>query len=200
MKSKIEKKILDIAKELGILRPRDLREYNIPRIYLTRMCKKGLLERVERGIYTLADVEPSENYTLAQIGKRIPEGVICLLSALQFHEITTQQPFEVWVAVDMKGRHPKIINLPVRIVRFSGDALTEGIERHLIDDVPVKVYNPSKTVADCFKYRNKIGLDVALESLRACRLSKKCSHEELWYYAKICRVTNIMRPYLEFIK
>jgi len=186
-----------MAREKGVLRPRDLKEPGIARTYLTRLVKKGMLRKAGRGLYILADIEPTNQHTIAQVSKKIPEGVLCLLSALQFYQITTQQPYEVWVAIDMKSRHPKISDLPVKVLRFSKAALTEGIETHNIEGVSVKVYNPAKTVADCFKYRNKIGLDVAIEALRECRRANKCTNDDLWHYAKICRVSNVMRPYME---
>jgi len=111
--------------------------------------------------------------------------------------LTTQSPFEIWIAIDHKARYPKESMLPIRVVRFSGKALTSGVEQHRIEGVPVRMYGPAKTIADCFKYRNKIGLDVALEALRDCYRSRKCTMDELWKYAKICRVANIMKPYLE---
>ena len=195
--SHIAKKVLDVAKEKGVLRPRDLEEFGIARVYLTRLLRKGMLRKVGRGLYVAIEMEPTSNHTIAQVSKKIPEGTLCLLSALQFHEITTQQPFEVWIAIDMKSRHPKLSNLPVKVFRFSKAALTTGIEIHNVEGVSVKVYNPAKTVADCFKYRNKIGLDVALEALRECRRANKCTNDDLWHYAKICRVSNVMRPYME---
>ncbi len=146
-----------------------------------------------------ADAEISVHHGLAQACKQVPRGVICLLSALQFHQIGTQSPFEVWMALDRNAARPRIDYPPLRIMRFSGEALTEGIERHTIEGVPAKLYNPAKTVVDCFKYRNKIGLDVAMEALRDCCAQKKCSNDDLWRYAKICRVANVMRPYLEAI-
>jgi len=122
-----------------------------------------------------------------------------LLSALRFHELTTQAPFEVWMAIDGKARAPKEEIIPLRIVRFSGKALTAGVESHSIDGVKIKVYNPAKTVADCFKYRNKIGLDVAVEALRDCWRKKSATADQLWHFAKVCRVANVMRPYLESV-
>jgi len=157
------------------------------------------VERVGRGLYRLARAETSEHITLAEAAKLVPNGVVCLLSALSFHGLTTQIPHEVWMAIDVKARRPKVAGVPLRIVRFSGKALTAGVEIHRIDGVPVKITCPAKTVADCFKYRNKIGLDVALEALRECRRQRKCSLEDLWHYAKICRVANVMKPYLEAI-
>jgi predicted transcriptional regulator of viral defense system len=156
-----------------------------------------LVRRVGRGLYTLANADAGEHYSLAEACKRIPQGVVCLISALRFHGLTTQAPFEVWMAIDVKARKPKKDNLPLHIVRFSGKSLRTGIEEHAIQGVPVRVYSPAKTVADCFKYRNKIGLDVALEALRECWRERRCTMDDLWYYAKICRVANVMRPYLE---
>jgi predicted transcriptional regulator of viral defense system len=129
----------------------------------------------------------------------VPRGIICLLSALRFHGLTTQAPFEVWIAIDVKAWHPKVDNLPLRVVRFSGEALAAGIEEHVIEQVHVRIYGAAKTVADCFKYRNKIGLDVALEALRDCWRLRRATMDELWTYAKVCRVANVMRPYLEAI-
>ncbi len=194
--SPIEKIIL-LAKESGMIRPRDLEEYGIPREYLRRLCDKGVLERQSRGIYTLRDAELTEHHSLMQACKRLPKGVVCLLSALRFHGFTTQAPFEIWMAIDRKARLPKVEGVPLHLVRFSCEALTEGIERHGIEGVEVSVYCPAKTVADCFKYRNKIGLDVALEALRECRRERRCTVDDLWRFAKICRVANVMRPYLE---
>jgi len=131
------------------------------------------------------------------MAKRVPHGVVCLLSALQFHGIGTQSPYEVWLARDRDVRRPRIEYPPLRIMRFSGKALTEGIEKHEIERVSVRIYSSAKTVADCFRYRNKIGLDVAIEALRDCRDSKKCTNADLWKYAKACRVTKVMQPYLE---
>ena len=182
---------------MGVLRVRDLTSRGIHPEYLRRLCQKGLLTRTGRGLYVAADAEISVHHGLAQAGKRVPHGVICLLSALQFHELGTQSPFEVWMALDRRAARPRMDYPPLRIVRFSGKALTEGIEEHTIESVRVRVYNPAKTVADCFKYRNKIGLDVALEALRDYREQKQCSNDDLWRFAKICRVANIMRPYLE---
>jgi len=190
-------KIIRLASESGIIRPRDLEAYGIPREYLRRLCVKGILERQSRGIYTLRDAELTQHHSLMQSCKRLPKGVVCLLSALRFHGLTTQAPFEIWMAIDRKARLPKAEGVPLHLVRFSGEALTDGIERHSIEGVEVSVYCPAKTVADCFKYRNKIGLDVALEALRECRRERRCTVDDLWRFAKICRVANVMRPYLE---
>jgi predicted transcriptional regulator of viral defense system len=190
-------KVLGLAKTRKIIRVRDLTEKGIHPEYLRRLCKKGVLSRISRGVYIPSDSEVSQNIGLAQIAKRVPHGVICLLSSLQFFDIGTQSPSEVWVAIDRKSAKPQIDYPPVRIVRFSGKALSEGIEKHIVEGIEVHIFNQAKTIADCFKYRNKIGLDIALEALKDCRRRKLCTNDQLWEYAKICRVANIMKPYLE---
>lgn len=195
--------LLKLAAQIGILRPRDLDTYGIPRHYLHRLYQRGLLEQVDRGLYRAKETALSEHHSLLEASKRVPQGVICLLSALRFHGLTTQEPFEVWLAIPEKARRPQPGILSIRLVHFSGQALTEGIEEHEIEGVEIKIYNAAKTVADCFKYRHKIGLDVALEALRdALRLRNEqgqrlCTIDELWHYATICRVANVMKPYLE---
>ena len=190
-------KALKFARKHGMIRVRDATSQDIHPEYLRRLCEKGLLVKMGRGIYIPADSETSPNVGLAQVAKRLPHGVICLLSALQFHNVGTQSPFEVWTAIDRKAARPKIDYPPVRVVRFSGKALSEGIETHRIEGVKVRVYNKAKTIADCFKYRNKIGLDIALEALKDCRQRRLCTNDQLWEYAKICRVSKVMKPYLE---
>ena len=182
-----------------MLRPRDLASHGISREILRRLHSEGQLERRGRGLYVLAGAALSEHEMLAQSAARVPHGVVCLLSALRFHGFTTQNPSEVWLAIDRKARAPSEAELPLRIVRFSGDARTAGVKTHVVDGVRVRVYEPAKTVADCFKYRNKIGVDVAIEALRECWRSRRCTADELWRYAAVCRVANVMRPYLEAI-
>ena len=194
-----ERKVLDFVRKGGILRPQDLQKKGLPSDYLWRLHKQGKLEKVGRGMYAVPGAELSEHQTLVQAALRVPHGVVCLLSALRFHDFTTQSTFEIWMAIDVKARPPKEEIIPLRIVRFSGKALTAGVETHTIEGVDVKVYNPAKTVADCFKYRNKIGLDVAIEALRDCWRKKLATSDELWHYAKVCRVARVMRPYLESV-
>lgn len=198
MSTAIER-LLALARTRGAIRAADLAARRIPVRYLGRLCKRGLLTRIDRGLYEAAGCEVSEQATIAAAARRVPHGVLCLLSALQYHGITTQQPAKVWMAIGRNSRAPRAMRLPIRIVRFSDKALTEGIQTARIEGVPVRVYSPAKTVADCFKYRNRIGLDVALEALREGRRSRKVSHDELWRFAKVCRVANVMRPYLEAI-
>ncbi len=189
--------VLRLVRRFGVLRPRDLNRHEIPREYLIRLYEEGLLDRPSRGLYVLTAAKPTEHQSLAEACKRVPRGVICLLSALRFHNLTTQAPFEVWMAIDVKSRRPKVDNPPLRIVRFSGKALTYGVERHRIGGVAVKVTAPAKTVADCFRYRHKMGLDVALEALRDAWRERRVTIDELTRAAKVCRVANVIRPYLE---
>lgn len=191
--------ILDLARAQGLLRPRDLTALGLPRVVLTRLVRRRQLVRVGRGLYALPDRPVSEHASFAEVARKHPQGIVCLLSALHFHNLTTQLPFEVWLAIPNKARAPRMDYPPLRIARFSGPALTEGIEVHMIDGVPVRITGVAKTVADCFKYRNKIGLDVALEALREAWREKRVSTDELWRYAEPCRVANVMRPYLESI-
>ena len=190
-------KILKLARQSGVVSTSDLRSHGIHHEYLRQMCAKGELVRVDRGMYSLPNADITAHHGLVLVAKAVPRGVICLLSSLRFHEIGTQAPYEVWMALDRRAARPRVTHPKTRIVRFSGKALTEGVEEHIIEGVPVKIYRPAKTVADCFKYRNKIGLDVALEALREVLRGRRCSTDELWKYAKICRVTKTMRPYME---
>ena len=191
------------VESLGLLRAQDLKAQGIPREYLWQLQQKGLLERAGRGIYRQPDGEVTEYHSLVEAAQRVPRGVICLLSALRFHDLTTQEPFAVWLALDRKAHRPTSAcdgeMTPLNIVRFSGASLVSGVEEHFIEGVTVKVYNPAKTVADCFKYRHKIGVDVAIEALRDCWQKRCASADELWRYAKVCRVANVMRPYMEAI-
>lgn len=190
-------RLVHLARGTRILRARDLAAHSISREYLRIATRRGILVRIGRGLYTLQNQEPIATRSLAEASRRVEHGVICLLSALQFHGLTTQAPFETWMAISRKARRPHVPDLPLRFVRFSGPALTEGVETHHVQRVPIRVYSPAKTVADCFKYRNKIGLDVALEALRDCWRQRKATMDQLWRSAKVCRVANVMRPYLE---
>jgi predicted transcriptional regulator of viral defense system len=189
--------VLALVQRYGVLRPRDLSGHGIPREYLVRLHQQGVLDRPARGIYVLADSEPSEHQSLVEACKRVPHGVVCLLSALRFHHLGTQAPFEVWLAINDKAWLPKVQYPRLRIVRFSGSSLTTGIEEHVIQRVTVRVTDPARTVVDCFKYRNKIGLDVALEALRDCWRQKKATMDQLHRAAQPRRMANVMRPYLE---
>jgi predicted transcriptional regulator of viral defense system len=188
---------LDLVRRRGMLRPKDLAASDIPPDYLDRLYRRGLIDRVARGLYAWPDANVGEHHSLAEAAKQVPRGVVCLLSALRFHGLTTQSPSEVWLALPLKAWAPRTQRPRLRIVRFSGSALTEMVEQHKIEGLPVRVYGVAKTVADCFKFRNKVGLDVALEALRDCWRGRRATMDELWAAARICRMENVMRPYLE---
>jgi predicted transcriptional regulator of viral defense system len=190
-------RVLELAAHQPLVRPRDVEARGIARESLLRLYRQGLLVRAARGVYALADRPASEHHSLAVTAKRVPRGVICLLSALRFHGLTTQDPHEVWIAIDFKARKPSIESPALRVVRFSGRALAEGTEEHVIEGVRVLVYSAAKTVADCFKYRLKIGTDVAIEALRDALRTRRATIDDIHRYAKVCRVANVMRPYLE---
>lgn len=186
-----------LIRQQGALRSRDLAAHGIPREYLRRLLDDGVIQRPARGIYVLADAKPTENQSLFEACLRVPHGIVCLLSALRLHHLTTQSPFEAWLAIDNKARLPRIDYPPIRFVRFSGGAMTKGIEEHRIQKQTIRVTSPARTVVDCFVYRNKIGLDVALEALRDCRRKKLATMDELYSIAQTRRMGRVMRPYLE---
>jgi predicted transcriptional regulator of viral defense system len=189
--------ILDLAAHQPLVRPRDVEALGIARESLLRLYRRGLLVRQARGVYALPQTPVTEHHSLAMAANRVPRGVICLLSALRFHGLTTQDPHEVWIVIDLKARKPSVQSPALRVVRFSGRSLVEGVEESEIEGVRVRVYSSAKTVADCFKYRHKIGIDVAIEALRDSIRTRKTSVDEIHRYAKVCRVANVMRPYLE---
>jgi len=188
---------LKLIERIGVARTHELTAHGIQRVHLQRLEQRGLIERAGRGLYRLTDAELTEHESFIEAAKLVPHGVLCLLSALNFHHLTTQNPFEVWLAVERGAHRPRITSPPLRLHLFSGKAFSEGIEEHLIEGVTVRVYSVAKTVADCFKYRNKIGLDVALEALRECRRERRVTADEVQHYAEICRVANGIGPYLE---
>ena len=190
-------RILALAANQGLIRPRDLDEWSLPRVALTRLVRQGRLERVGRGLYATPGRPASEHGSMAEVARKHPQAIVCLLSALRVHGLTTQSPFELWVAIPNKSRAPRIDYPPLRVVRFTGVGLTDGVEEHPIDGVVVRVTSVARTVADCLKFRNKIGLDVALEALREAWAARRVTMDDLWRYAVQCRVANVMRPYLE---
>jgi predicted transcriptional regulator of viral defense system len=181
----------------GVLRMSEALYAGIHRRMLYSMLETGIIERLSRGLYRLADLPPLGNPDLISVSLKIPNGVICLISALAYHEITTQVPHEIYVALERGTEPPRLAYPPIRIFWFSGQAFTLGIQTHKIDGVTVRIYSPEKTIADCFKYRNKIGLDTAIEALRLYREKKRFKPENLMQIARVCRVEKVMRPYLE---
>jgi predicted transcriptional regulator of viral defense system len=194
-----QEKVLALVRKKGILRPKDLDKYRIARVNLSRLCEKQLLERKVRGLYAIPGTEFGNEDDITEICRRVPRGVIALISALEYHQLTTQIAHAVWIAIDHKARAPKIDYPPIRIVRFSKQALTFGVQIKKHKQTRIRVYSPAKTVADCFRFRNKIGLDVAIEALRDCRKKKAATMDQLWDAAKVCHMTTVMKPYLEAV-
>lgn len=183
----------------GLLRMSDAIRVGIHRDTLRVMVERGDLEKISRGLYQLSAAPPLSHPDLATVAAKAPAGVICLLSALAFHELTTQIPHEVYLAIDRGSEPPRIDFPPVRTFRFSGAAFSSGIELHKDHSVPLRVYSREKTIADCFKFRNKVGLDVCVESLRRYRETRGFDADRLLHYAGICRVKRVLRPYVEAI-
>src|SRR3990170_6931657 len=191
------RKVLALARKLGVIRPRDLRAAGLRREYVQRLLARGEIERIGRGLYAVPATKVSAHRSLAEVSKAAPQGVVCLLSALRYHGLTTQHPSEVWLALPSKAWRPRRTPFPVRVVYLSAGAHRAGIETQTIDGVAVRIYSPAKTVSDCFKFRNKIGLDVAVEALRDGWRHRRFAMDELWKYAKVDRVSNVIRPYVE---
>ncbi len=204
------KMLLKLAQK-GPVRARDLDDAQIPRTYLRRLMDSGTLAQVDRGLYRLMDAPVSEMNTLAEVAKRVPQAIVCLLSALQVHELTTELPHAVWILIDRHARMPKISYPKLEVVRASGDARDHGVETRIIEGIQMRITSPAKTVADCFRYRRYVGLDVALEALRdylaksRSRSSKSGKRDALTGYtidalieaARADRVYTLMRPYIE---
>ncbi|SAL43055.1 hypothetical protein AWB64_04582 [Caballeronia sordidicola] len=194
-----EEQVLALARSASLLRARDVAALSLPTIILSRLVKDGRLRRVGRGMYARPDLLLSEHISLAEVTLRVPRGVICLFSALRIHGLGERAPHQVWLAIPQNSPTPRVDRPSLRPVRMSGQALTEGVQSMCIDGLNVPVFNAAKTIADCFKYRNKIGIDVALEALRNGWEQRKVSMDELSHYADIDRVSNVMRPYMESV-
>lgn len=192
-------RVLELARQHGMLRSSDLNAVGTPRVMLTRLTASGQLVKVGRGLYRLPQTLMSEDESLAVIATKVPQAVFCLLTALQFHGLTTQLPRQLWLAMPRGSHAPRIGYPPLRMVQYSGESYSQGIEVFERDQVLLRVYGVAKTVADCFKHRSAIGLDVALEALKEARAGQRASADDLWRFARICRVANVMRPYLEAI-
>ena len=194
-----EQQVLHLARTHKLLRARDVTQHGLPTIALTRLVQAGKLERISRGLYGVPGAKTSEHRSLAEVSARVPKGVVCLLSALRVHGIGTQSPFEVWIAIPQHMVTPRLDQPAIRVVRMTDAALAEGVERRGIDGIKVPVFSAARTVVDCFRFRNKIGLDVALEALRDGWSKRKFSLDDLWRHATAGRVANVMRPYIEAI-
>jgi predicted transcriptional regulator of viral defense system len=190
-------KTLRLARRAQGVTAREIVAAGVHRQVLTRLVAAGQLERVVRGVYRLPEQTFTEHHGLVLAAATVPQATVCLLSALQFHGIGTQLPSEVWIALDRRARRPALKYPPLRVLRFTGEALSAGVESHRIEGQTVRIYNVAKTVADCFKYRNKIGIDVALEALREAWRTRRFSLDDLDHYASICRVQRVMQPYIQ---
>lgn len=190
-------RVLELAGRQSVIRPKDLDGLGIPRNYLGRLTRAGKLEKVGRGLYSSPEASATEHRTLVEVCKKVPHAVVCLSSALRFHELTTENPFEVWIALKRGTWTPRAGYPPIRVVRFSGQSFDFGVAEYSVEGGKVRVYTPAKTVADCFKFKSKVGTELAIQALRECFRQKKASMDELWTAAKVCRVANVMRPYME---
>ena len=188
---------LELVRHAGVVRSRDFEAQGVSRKHLSQLVERGLVDRVARGVYVASDAEYTESHALAEAAKRVPKGVICLLSALRYHDLTTQLPWEVWIGIGSKAWAPRASGSALRVIHYSVATLALGVEHHTVEGVDVAVFDPGKTVVDCFKYRSTVGFDVALEALRDCWTRRLTTMDELWRYAEACRMTNVMRPYLE---
>ncbi|MBK9245041.1 MAG: AbiEi antitoxin N-terminal domain-containing protein [Burkholderiales bacterium] len=197
MASSVLHKAQKALRRSGTARARELEATGVPRAQLSRLVAAGELRRLARGVYALPAYRGTEHSALLMVAKRAPQAVFCLLTALRLHGLTTQAPFEAWIAIGNKDHAPRLDYPPLRVVRFSAPSLAYGVQAMQVDGGTLRVTSVAKTVADCFKFRNKIGLDVALEALREARRSRKAGADELWRCARVDRVANVMRPYLE---
>lgn len=199
MESAQKTRALDLLKARGMLRQKDFLSEDIDSETLARLVRDKQVVRPARGLYQLPDASIDASHALAEAAILVPKGIVCLISALQFHELTLQMPSAVWMAIDRTAWRPKISYPPIRFVRFSGWAMTQGVERHSIEARKVPITDPARTIVDCFRYRNKIGIDIAVEGLREGIRRRKCTPDQLWKYGKMAKVWTVMRPYVEVV-
>ncbi len=188
---------LDLLKARGMLRLKDFVAEGIGPETLARLVREDAVARPARGLYQLPDAQVEAAHTLAEAAALVPKGIVCLTSALQYHELTLQMPAAVWMAIERTAWRPKMDYPRIRFVRFTGDSLRDGVVRHRIEGVEVPITDPARTIVDCFRYRAKVGLDVAMEGLREGLRHRRCTPDELWRYARKARVWSVMRPYVE---
>lgn len=192
-----KERLIKFASEKKVFRASDAEKTaQVSRVYLNRLVNEGKLTKAGYGLYALTENNFNEMQDFVEVAVKVPRGVLCLLSALRFHELTTQNPFEVWMAIKQNQRIPKVETVPVRFFRFAPTVYEEGIEIHSIEGVEVKVYSAAKTVADCFRYQSTVGFDVAIEALRDAWFKRKATMDELYHFAEVRNIKNKMMPYL----
>lgn len=199
MSERFQRTSRTLATRFAVLRTRDFERNGVPRKVLKGLVQEGFWEKAGRGLYRSLQHSPGPNHSLLEVTKMSSFAVVCLLSALRYHELTSEKPTEVWIALPRNAWSPRLPTVRLKVVHLSGDSFSEGIEEHQIEGVPVRIYSVAKTVADCFKFRNQIGTSIAVEALRDAWRSKKVTADDLWHHAKICRVSNVIRPYLESV-
>lgn len=197
MANNASQQILEFASRHALLRASHVRDMGVSPQLLIKLHQAGKLQRVARGVYRLPNRAATALQPIAEVCQRVPKAVVCLLSALQFHEIGTQLPQETWIALPEGTRAPRMDPPRLRVTRLRGAAYTDGIETHFDQGMPIRVYCVAKTIADCFKFRNKVGLDVALEALKEAWHQRKVTMDDLTLFARINRVERVMQPYLE---
>lgn len=197
MKKSSRHRLIELVRKQGIIRTRDADKLGIAREYLRRLRNEGILEQPGRGLYVLAQSKPTEMQSIIEVCKKVPNSVVCLLSALQYHGLTTQLPHEVWIAIGNSSWQAKVDTVKIRITHFSPASFSYGIQKVSIGGVKLRIFNPAKTIADCFKFRNKVGLDVALEALREALAKRIVSVDDISKAASVCRVSTVIQPYLE---
>jgi predicted transcriptional regulator of viral defense system len=196
MTTRVSRKHIPAA---GLFSPRNMSVRKNIQAKLQKLLKDEAIEHIGHGVYRNLNLPMTRYHSFLEPALRSPQGVICLLSALSFHRLTTQQPSEIWFAIANKAHPPKVIEAHLRIIHMSENSLHEGVETHIIEGLPIHIFGIAKTIADCFKFRSKVGLDVAIEALKECREQQRCSIQELWHFAQICRVSSVMLPYLELL-
>ncbi len=195
--TKAADKAIEILANSGMVRLHEFKAAGIPETVVARLANAGRIVRLARGLYQLPDADLQTSHTLAEVAKIVPKGVICLISALVYHELTLQLPPFVWVAIEVHTRQPKHRYPPMRFVRFSKKALIEGVERHTIEGVPVKITSPARTIVDCFRFRNKTGVDIALSAMREALRKRVCKPDDILTHAQSLRIASVVGPYLE---
>ena len=191
--------IIDFVRHRGLISPSDVESEGLNPRLLGRLVEHGTLQRITRGVYAMSDHTATRHHDLAVVAKLVPDGVFCLLTSLRFHQLTTQDPHRLWLAIPSRGWKPEPVDFRLRIVRMSEQTLGWGVENHRVEGVAVRIFNPAKTIADCFRFRRIVGLDVAIEALRQYRQENRGSLDDVWRASEVTGVCNVIRPYIEMV-